>query len=130
TGFGALAYLGAKLVPGVDLVLDLIGFDDALAGAGPQAGARLVITGEGSLDSQSLRGKAPIGVARAACRRGVPVVALAGQVRLSAEEVAGAGFTAVYPLTDLEPDLAASMVRAEELLQQVGAQIAISGLAG
>ncbi len=53
TGFGALAYLGAKLVPGVDLVLDLIGFDDALAGAS------LVITGEGSMDSQSLRRQGP-----------------------------------------------------------------------
>ncbi len=124
TGFGALAYLGAKLVPGVDLVLDLIGFDDALAGAG------LVITGEGSMDTQSLGGKAPIGVARAAARHGVPVVAVAGQVRLSAEEVTGAGFAAVYALTDTEPDRAASMARAEELLRQVGAQIVASGLAG
>ncbi|HXS64625.1 MAG TPA: glycerate kinase [Streptosporangiaceae bacterium] len=124
TGFGALAYLGAKLVPGVDLVLDLIGFDDALAGAG------LVITGEGSMDSQSLGGKAPIGVARAAARRAVPAVAVAGQVRLSAEDAAAAGFAAVYALTDLEPDQAASIARAEELLQQVGALIAASGLAG
>jgi glycerate kinase len=117
TGFGALAYLGAKLVPGVDLVLDLIGFDDALAGAG------LVVTGEGSMDSQSLGGKVPIGVARAAGRRGVPVVAVAGQVRLSPDEVASAGFAAVYALTDLEPDRAASIARAEELLRQVGALI-------
>jgi glycerate kinase len=124
TGFGALAYLGAKLVPGVDLVLDLIGFDDALSGA------RLVITGEGSMDSQSLGGKAPVGVARAATRRGVPVVAVAGQVRLSAEEVAAAGFAAVYALTDTEPDRAASIARAQELLQLVGAQIAASGMAG
>jgi glycerate kinase len=124
TGFGALAYLGAKLVPGVDLVLDLIGFDDALSGA------RLVITGEGSMDSQSLGGKAPVGVARAATRRGVPVVAVAGQVRLSAAEVAAAGFAAVYALTDAEPDRAASIARAQDLLQLVGAQIAASGMAG
>jgi glycerate 2-kinase len=124
TGFGALAYLGAKLVPGVELVLDLIGFDDALAGAS------LVITGEGSMDGQSLGGKAPIGVARAAARRGVPVVAVAGQVQLSSEEVAAAGFRAVYALSDLEPDRAVSMAGAEKLLQQVGAQIAASGLTG
>jgi glycerate 2-kinase len=124
TGFGALAYLGAKLVPGVDLVLDLIGFDDALAGAS------LVITGEGSMDVQSLGGKAPIGVARAAARRGVPVVAVAGQVQLSLDEVAAAGFRAVYALSDLEPDQAASMAAVEKLLQQVGAQIAESGLLG
>lgn len=124
TGFGALAYLGARLVPGVDLVLDLIGFDDALAGAS------LVITGEGSIDRQSLGGKAPVGVARAAARRGVPVVAVAGQVQLSNAEISEAGFRAVYALSDLEPDRAVSMAEAEKLLQQVGAQIAVSGLVG
>src|SRR6266704_967504 len=67
TGFAAMAYFGARLVPGADLMLDLVGFDAALTGAG------LVITGEGSLDRQSLGGKAPVGVARAAARHGVPV---------------------------------------------------------
>src|SRR5258707_1249799 len=73
TGFAALAYLAAQLVPGAELMLDLIGFDAALAGAG------LVITGEGSLDRQTLGGEAPVGVARAAGPRGVPVAAVAGR---------------------------------------------------
>ena len=64
TGFAALAYLGASLVPGAALLLDLVGFDEALTGAD------LVITGEGSLDGQTLRGKAPAGVARAAAAAG------------------------------------------------------------
>src|SRR5258706_640333 len=72
TGFAALAYLGAQLVPGAELMLDLIGFDEALAGAG------LVLTGEGSLDRQTLGGKAPVGVSRAAGRRGVAVPLVAG----------------------------------------------------
>lgn len=118
TGFGAIAYLNARLVPGVELVLDLIGFDAALAGAS------LVITGEGSLDSQSLAGKAPVGVARAARRHGVPVVAVAGLVSLTEAEAAAAGFAAVYSLADLEPDHATSMANAASLLVKVGHQIA------
>lgn len=124
TGFGALAYLGARLVPGADLVLDLIGFDAALAGA------ELVITGEGSMDAQSLRGKAPVGVARAATRHGIPVVAVAGRVLLDEAEVAGAGFAAAYSLAELEPDPAASMARVAELLRQVGHRVATSHLPG
>src|SRR5258708_30750209 len=84
TGFGAMAYLGARLVPGIDLVLDLIGFDAALAGAA------LVITGEGSLDMQTLGGKAPLGVALAAARRKVPVVVVAGRGRLTTTGLAAA----------------------------------------
>jgi glycerate kinase len=118
TGFGALAYLNARLVPGVELVLDLIGFDAAATGAD------LVITGEGSLDPQTLGGKAPVGVARSASRRGVPVVAVAGQVRLSDAEIRDAGFAAAYSLSELEPDPAVSMARAPELLALIGHQIA------
>ena len=118
TGFAALAYLGATLVPGASLVLDLVGLDAALDGAG------LVVTGEGSLDRQTLSGKAPLGVARAAARRGVPVIAVAGQVLLGPDELAGAGFSAAYALTDAAPDRATSMARARDLLEQAGARIA------
>ena len=55
-----MALLGAEIRPGIELILELVGFDQRLAGAD------LVITGEGSLDEQSLAGKAPIGVSRAA----------------------------------------------------------------
>jgi glycerate kinase len=118
TGFAALAYLGARLVPGAELVLALIGFDAALAGTG------LVITGEGSLDHQTLGGKAPVGVARAAGQRGIPVAVVAGRVTLSPAELASAGFAAAYSLADFEPDPAASMARITELLAEVGRQIA------
>jgi len=124
TGFAALCYLGTELVPGIDLVLDLIGFDAALAGAG------LVITGEGSLDAQTLSGKAPMGVARAAARRGVPVAAVAGRVLLTDADLAAAGFVAAFPLTAIEPDPALSIARAPDLLAQIGQQIAASGLVG
>ena len=75
TAAGALA-VGARIVSGRGLVCDLIGLDDAMAGAA------LVITGEGSLDGQTLRGKAPVEVARRAAAAGVPCLAVAGRVAL------------------------------------------------
>ncbi len=107
-------------MPGIDLVLDLIGFDAALAGAA------LVITGEGSLDMQTLGGKAPLGVARAAARRKVPVVVVAGRVLLTTRELAAAGFAAAYSLAEQEPDGARSMANAERLLERAGGLIAAS----
>jgi glycerate 2-kinase len=87
-GGGAVAFLGARIVSGVEVVLDLLGFADAVRGAD------LVLTGEGSFDAQSLTGKAPIGVARAV--HGVPVYLIAGRATADAPELAG-----VLALTDL-----------------------------
>jgi glycerate kinase len=110
-GFAAQAVLSAEPRAGIDLILELVGFDAALDQAD------LVITGEGSLDTQSLSGKAPIGVARAAARRGIPVVAVAGRSTLTPEQARAAGITAIHPLTTLEPDLARSMAGAAGLLE-------------
>ena len=117
-GFAALAVLGATRRPGIELVLDLADFETALDGAD------LVITGEGSLDTQSLAGKTPVGVARAAGRHGTDVVAVAGRSTLTAAELATAGIAAVYPLSDLEPDLERSRAEAAWLLRRVGQMIA------
>jgi glycerate 2-kinase len=122
-GFAARAVLGAGSRPGIGLVLELAGFAAALDGAD------LVITGEGSLDAQSLAGKAPVGVARAAGRLGIPVVAVAGRSTLTEAELATAGITAVYPLSDLEPDPERSRAGAAELLRRTGQMIARDRLA-
>jgi glycerate 2-kinase len=122
-GFAARAVLGAGSRPGIGLVLELAGFAAALDGAD------LVITGEGSLDAQSLAGKAPVGVARAAARHGIPVIAVAGRSTLTQAELATAGITAVYPLSDLEPDPERSLAEAAELLRQTGQMIARDRLA-
>ena len=122
-GFAARAVLGAGSRPGIGLVLELAGFAAALDGAD------LVITGEGSLDAQSLAGKAPVGVARAAARLGIPVIAVAGRSTLTEAELATAGITAVYPLSDLEPDPERSRAEAAELLRQTGQMIARDRLA-
>ena len=78
-GFALMAFLGAELGPGIDLVAGLLDLDAFVAGAD------LVLTGEGSADAQTLAGKAPAGVAAAARRHGVPVAIFAGRVEPEAD---------------------------------------------
>ena len=122
-GFAALALLNAKIRPGIELILELVDFDRRIVGAD------LVVTGEGSLDDQSLAGKAPVGVARAAARSGVPVVAVAGHLQLSPQQLRQAGIEAAYALTDLEPDLNQCIANASPLLRRLGAHVAKEWLA-
>lgn len=117
-GYAALALLGADLRPGAQVVLDLTGFHDALPGAD------LVVTGEGSLDAQTLRGKAPAAVAATAGAAGVPVVAVAGRVVLDGPSLAGAGFREAYALVDLAAGPEESFTRPGPLLEEVGRRIA------
>ncbi|MFC5816361.1 glycerate kinase [Nonomuraea harbinensis] len=121
-GFAALAFLHADIRPGIDYLLDLLGFHQHVKGA------RLVITGEGSLDEQTLRGKAPAGVARAAAAAGVPVVAVCGRRTLTDEQLREAGIEAAYALADLEPDLGRSMAEARPLLGRLAARLAADRL--
>jgi glycerate kinase len=117
-GFAAIALLDAQLRPGIDLVLDLVGFHRQLAGAS------LVITGEGSLDEQTLSGKAPAGVAAGAVAAGIPVVAVCGRSLLTVEQWRAAGISAVYSLSDIEPDPSRSMANAAPLLERLAETIA------
>lgn len=116
-GFGALAGLGAHLRPGIDLLLELTGFREHLPGAG------LVLTGEGSMDRQTLQGKTPVGVARAAREWAVPVVALCGRSTLPVEEVRSAGIGQIYSLDTLEPDLGRCMDQAGPLLTRLARDV-------
>ncbi len=123
-GFAALAVLGAELRPGIELVLDLVRFADRLPGAD------LVVTGEGSLDEQTLHGKAPAGVAAAAGRAGVPVVAVAGRLALDPDRLRAAGIEAAYALTDIEPDVARCIADAGPLLERLATRLAHDRLGG
>ncbi|WP_328403322.1 glycerate kinase [Nocardia sp. NBC_00403] len=122
TGFGAMALLRAQVRSGIEVVLELIDFEALLDGAD------LVITGEGSLDAQSLHGKAPIGVCAVARKTGTPVIAVAGQSVLSAHQIKAAGFADCYSLADLEPDVTRSIAHAAPLLARVGERIAAGNL--
>ena len=98
-GFPAsfLAFTQATLEGGFALVAALTGLAEKLADAD------LVITGEGSMDSQSLTGKAPIALAEAARERGIPVVAVAGRILVTPEELAEHGVVAAAQLLDVAP---------------------------
>lgn len=91
-GYGLCAFLGAKLRRGIDLVLDAVDFDRRVTGVD------LVITGEGAIDEQTAHGKVPVGVARRAARRGVPVIALGGSVPPEANAVFEHGIAGVASL--------------------------------
>jgi glycerate kinase len=118
TGYAALAALGAARRSGIDVLLDVLEFEQRLAGA------RLVVTGEGSLDEQTLHGKAPAGVAQAARRHGVPVAAVCGRLALTPEQCRAAGFEAVYALTDVERDIERCMKDPGPLLELLGERLA------
>jgi glycerate kinase len=109
---------------GIELLLELASFGSLLEGA------RLVITGEGSLDEQTLHGKAPVGVARAAAAHSpaAPVVAVAGRCTLTAGQLRAAGIAACYALADLEPDLSRSIAQAGPLVERLAEQIAADWL--
>jgi len=109
-GFAAIAALNAQMRPGIQLVLELVHFHEHLADAD------LVITGEGSLDEQTLAGKAPAGVAAAAAEAGVEVVAICGRRELNAEQLRAMGVTASYALQDIEKDPALCVANAYPLL--------------
>lgn len=112
-GFALLAVLGAERRSGVDTVLDLVGLDARLVGAD------IVVTGEGSLDHQTLAGKAVAGVARRAAAAGVPVVAVCGRNTLADDAVVRLGLGEVFALLDHAPDGDTAMRDAAPLLRSV-----------
>lgn len=103
-GFALKAFLNARLQPGIDIMLDSVGFDEMLDDAA------LVITGEGKLDAQTCMGKAPLGVLRRALKKGVPVIALGGSVNKEAlPRLLECGFKDVIPIQEEPFDLAEAM---------------------
>jgi glycerate 2-kinase len=119
-GFAALAFLGATMRPGIELMLDLVSFGRQLAGA------CLVITGEGALDTQTLHGKAPAGVARAtaAVAPDLPVIAVAGMCSLTADQLRSIRICRAYALTDIELDLGRCRSEAGPLLEDLAGRVA------
>lgn len=116
-GAGLVAFLNGELKSGIDLVLDVIGFEKAIAGAD------LVITGEGRIDSQTIQGKAPVGVAKRAKLAGVPVLAIAGSIGDGYEAVYHHGIDAVFSVVQgavsLEEALANGAANVEKTSENI-----------
>ena len=102
-GFGLMAFLGAELRPGIDVVMEATRFDDRLDGAG------LVVTGEGKVDEQSFRGKTIAGVRRAADRAGVPMLVVCGRATVQPEGVRVASLADAFGLERAMNDTSAAL---------------------
>jgi glycerate kinase len=114
---GLFAFLNAKLENGIDYFLQLTGFEDALQKAD------LVITGEGSIDEQTLQGKGPFGVAFKAKSRGLPVIAIAGKVPLIKGMDLQRYFDVLLAIGHQPTDLAAAMKTATDNLTRTSWEI-------
>ncbi|MDH4762893.1 glycerate kinase [Pseudomonas sp. SORGH_AS199] len=116
-GFAALAFLQATFRPGIEVVAELVGLDDALIDAD------LAVTGEGRLDGQTLRGKTPAGVLRLARRHGVPVVAVAGSLGEGYDALYEQGLAAAFSLVPGPLSLEEALAQAEVLLERTARDI-------
>jgi glycerate kinase len=116
-GAGLLFFTPARLRPGVELVLEATGFDRLLAGAS------LVLTGEGRTDAQTAMGKAPMGVAAAARRLGVPVVCLSGGLGDGADLLLSHGIDALASVVPGPMPLEEAMRRGEPLIEAAAARV-------
>jgi glycerate kinase len=118
-GLGAALYaLGATRRSGIGMVLDAVGLAEQVADAD------LVVTGEGSYDAQSLRGKAVSGVARTAAEQALPCLVLAGTVEVGVREAAAHGVDAAYATADLAGSAEASRAQAAFWLAELAARVA------
>jgi glycerate kinase len=118
-GGGFKALLGARLEPGIDMVLNAMQFPKIIAGSD------LVITGEGRIDRQTTMGKAPSGVLREATAQGIPTIAIGGAVQ-PCKELEQSGFAAVLPIVAGPVALEVAMQRdtAIENVRRTATQIA------
>jgi glycerate 2-kinase len=114
-GYGAVVFLGAQLRRGIEIVLDMTGFDAAARNAD------LIITGEGHLDGQSAQGKLIQGLCGRA--QGTPVIALCGKLSASAEQVAAIGLKAAYSINKEERPLAEMLANTAANLQRTASEM-------
>ena len=112
-GFALIAYCKAKFAAGIDIVLNVSGFEKELQDAD------LVITGEGRIDGQSVQGKVLYGIGTRAKEKGVPVIAIGGAVRSDSEALLEHGITAMFSIANGPMTLDYAMENGLELITQV-----------
>ncbi|EOB2812522.1 TPA: glycerate kinase [Vibrio vulnificus] len=119
-GMGAalLGLLNAELRPGIEIVMDAVRLDEIVADAD------LVITGEGRIDSQTIHGKTPIGVARTAKKHGLPVIGIAGCLSADCGVVHEHGLDAVFAVVNRSVDLPTALAEAAENVELTARNVA------
>jgi len=117
-GGGLMAFCGAELKPGIEMVLDILNFDGHLQDVD------LVVTGEGRIDGQSAKGKVPAGVAKRAKKLNKPLVAIAGGVGEGAEGLYSIGTDLILPIVDGPMELRQAMDEVGILLERSGERLA------
>ncbi|NLC54025.1 MAG: glycerate kinase [Firmicutes bacterium] len=117
-GAGLVAFTPAELKPGIEIILDAVEFSAVIADAD------MIITGEGKIDGQSLRGKVPIGIADRAKDSGVPVIAIVGDVGEGLEAIYQRGITAVFSTNRVAVPFTEARLRAKEDLVATSESIA------
>ena len=116
-GAGLMAFLGGRLRPGIEIVIDAVGLERALQGAD------LVLVGEGRIDEQTAYGKVPVGVSRLAARLGIPAVAVCGSLGPGFEAVHAEGIVACFSILDGPRTLDEAFGRAPDLLARAAEEV-------
>ncbi|WP_332999742.1 glycerate kinase, partial [Vibrio vulnificus] len=117
-GAALLGLLNAELRPGIEIVMDAVHLDEIVADAD------LVITGEGRIDSQTIHGKTPIGVARTAKKHGLPVIGIAGCLSADCGVVHEHGLDAVFAVVNRSVDLPTALAEAAENVELTARNVA------
>ncbi|SHM64328.1 glycerate kinase [Caldanaerovirga acetigignens] len=118
-GLGAalIAFLDARMKPGIEIIMEITKFEKKLKEAD------MVITGEGSTDSQTLYGKVPLGIGRMACKWRKPLVCISGSLKRGYEALYAEGITAFFSITSGPMTLEEAMKRGEELLEKTSENV-------
>ena len=116
-GAGLMAFLGARLRRGIEIVIDAVNLRERMKGCD------LVLTGEGAMDRQTVFGKTAIGVAKVAQSLGIPVIAIVGGIGDGAEEVMSHGILAYFSIVNRPMTLEAAMANAPALTESCAEQV-------
>ncbi|MCB0706801.1 MAG: glycerate kinase [Saprospiraceae bacterium] len=121
-GAASLAYLNARLRPGVELVMDLCGFEEALQGV------NLIFTGEGRIDAQTLHGKLIKGICTLAAKQQIPVIGLCGSLGADPEMIRKIGLLAAFSITPGPMTLEEALKQTAQNLEITASQVRLAAL--
>ena len=111
-GAGVCAFFNGELKSGIEIILDLIDFDNLISDAD------IIFTGEGQIDSQSLNGKVVIGISKRAKKQNIPIIVVVGSIGEGAEKAYDEGVSAIFSINQKAEDYSTSRLKAKENLEK------------